>query len=263
MVTFPNAKINLGLNIVSKRKDGYHDIETCFYPIPTCDILEIIEAEKLSFSSTGLDIPGDTNSNLCVKAYNLIAKRYNIPFVSIHLHKVIPMGAGLGGGSADGAFMLKLLNDKFELGITIEKLEKLASQLGSDCPFFIRNKPAFATGTGTILEDISIDLNGKFIVLDHPNIHVSTQEAYSGVNPKSPEKSIREIIKQDLNAWRNELKNDFELSVFPNHPKIEKVKESFYTQGADYAAMSGSGSTVFGIFEEEPEKNENLKVYRL
>ncbi|MEO9474692.1 MAG: 4-(cytidine 5'-diphospho)-2-C-methyl-D-erythritol kinase [Cyclobacteriaceae bacterium] len=262
MLCFPNAKINLGLNIVSKRPDGYHNIETCFYPIPCRDILEIIPSEKLSFHPTGLDIPGTPETNLCSKAYSLVRSEYDIPPVDIHLHKVIPMGAGLGGGSADGAFMIKLLNDKFGLGMHTEKMESMAKKLGSDCPFFIQNQPLFAEGTGTIFSEVALNLKGKFIALRHPDIHVSTQEAYGGVKPSQPSKSIKEIINQPLETWKHELINDFEASVFSKHPELQNLKEQFYTEGAIYAGMSGSGSCVFGIFDEEPI-NPDWKTFLL
>ncbi|MEP0367208.1 MAG: 4-(cytidine 5'-diphospho)-2-C-methyl-D-erythritol kinase [Cyclobacteriaceae bacterium] len=262
MLTFPNAKINLGLNIVSKRPDGYHNIETCFYPIPWRDVLEIIPSEKLSFNPSGLDIPGNPETNLCLKAYDLVRSEYDIPPVAIHLHKVIPMGAGLGGGSADGAFMIKLLNDKFELGMNAIKMESMAKKLGSDCPFFIQNKPLFAEGTGTIFSEVALNLKGRHIALRHPDIHVSTQEAYDGVTPTQPLKSIKEIIKLPVETWKDELINDFEASVFSKHSKLKTLKEQFYAAGAVYAAMSGSGSCVFGIFDEQPI-NTNWKVFQL
>lgn len=262
MLCFPNAKINLGLNIVSKRPDGYHNIETCFYPIPWQDILEIIPSEKLRFHQTGLDIPGNPETNLCLKAYNLVRSEYDIPPVDIHLHKVIPMGAGLGGGSSDGAFMIKLLNDKFDLGMTNEKMKDIAGKLGSDCPFFILNEPLFAQGTGTDFSEIKLSLKDKFIALKHPNIHVSTQDAYNGVTPSQPLKSIKEIIKLPAETWKNELVNDFEVSVFSKHTKLKHLKEQFYASGAVYAAMSGSGSCMFGIFDNRPE-NADWKTFKL
>ncbi len=253
MLSFPNAKINLGLNIISKRADGYHNIETCFYPIPWCDALEIIPSEKLGFSASGLKIPGNPETNLCLKAYHLLKEKYDIAPVHIYLHKVVPMGAGLGGGSADGAFMLKLLNDHFDLNLSIAELENLAGKLGSDCPFFIQNKPILASGTGSEFSTTNVSLKGKFIALTHPKIHVSTQEAYAGVTPSVPEKSISEIIEQPIETWKHALINDFEKSVFSNHPEIKRIKELMYLDGATYAAMSGSGSCVFGIFDQNPE----------
>ncbi|WP_258104776.1 4-(cytidine 5'-diphospho)-2-C-methyl-D-erythritol kinase [Marinoscillum sp. MHG1-6] len=251
MICFPNAKINLGLNVVSKRTDGYHNIETCFYPVPWTDVLEIIPSDQLTFNPSGLSIPGNADSNLCLKAYYLLKEEFDLPPVSIYLHKVIPMGAGLGGGSSDGAYTLKLLNELFALKLSTQKLETLSGKLGSDCPFFIQNQPAFATGTGTDFSPVNVSLKGMFIALTHPRIHVSTWEAYAGINPQKPAQPITEIINQPLSYWRENLINDFESSIFSNHPAIKQIKEDFYTHGAVYSAMSGSGSCVFGIFENE------------
>ncbi len=252
MITFPNAKINLGLNIVSRREDGYHNIESCFYPIPWQDCLEVIEAASFAFYSYGLDIPGDTSSNLCVKAYELIKADHNIPPVEIHLLKNIPMGAGLGGGSADGAFTIKMLNGIFELKLSKLQLEAYALQLGSDCPFFINNQPVIAKGRGELLEPSDLDLKGYHLAVHNPGIHISTKEAYAGVVPQEPEKSITERIKSSIPDWKDTLINDFEASIFPNHPEILQLKQEMYKAGAIYASMTGSGSTVFGIFENEP-----------
>ncbi len=251
MVTFPNAKINIGLNIVGKRPDGYHDIESCFYPIPWNDVLEIIESDSLSFQSTGIPIPGEANGNLCIKAYHQIRKDFSIPPVAIHLHKVIPIGAGLGGGSADGAFMLRLLNDKFELAISDDQLESYAAQLGADCPFFIQNKPTLASGIGNIFTPVSVDLTGFYIVLINPEIHIGTKEAYSGVMPKATNKPITSLLELPIDQWQSKVINDFEKSIFPNHPKIASLKERLLSLGAKYASMTGSGSTVFGLFDEQ------------
>lgn len=250
MLCFPNAKINLGLNIINKRPDGYHNIETIFYPIPVVDALEITHAETLSFSQTGIKIDTPIEKNLVVKALNLLKKQYKIPDVEIHLLKAIPFGAGLGGGSADAAFMLKLLNDYFKLHISIEKLEELASEIGADCPFFIRNKPVFASGIGNIFEPINLSLKGYYLCLIKPEIMVSTPEAYSKVIPKVPVISLKEIIQRPISEWKQWMVNDFESSVFSKHPEIESIKNFLYRKGAIYAAMSGSGSSVFGLFKE-------------
>ncbi|MEM9896384.1 MAG: 4-(cytidine 5'-diphospho)-2-C-methyl-D-erythritol kinase [Bacteroidota bacterium] len=252
MITFPNAKINLGLNILSKREDGYHNIESCFYPIPWYDSLEVIEAASFAFRSYGLNIPGDSSTNLCVKAYELLKQNHDIPPVEIHLLKNIPMGAGLGGGSANGAFTLKMLNSLFGLQISDLELEAYALQLGSDCPFFIKNKSAIAKGRGEILDLIKLDLSGYYLAIHNPGIHISTKEAYAGVSPKKIDKSVPELIKAPIDQWTEFLKNDFEASIFPNHPKIMQLKQEMYDNGALYASMTGSGSTVFGIFQEEP-----------
>ncbi|SNT37738.1 4-diphosphocytidyl-2-C-methyl-D-erythritol kinase [Ekhidna lutea] len=262
MISFPNAKINLGLNIVSKRGDGYHNIESCFYPIPWHDCLEVIEAASFTFQSYGLSIPGGASSNLCVKAYELLKADFDIPPVEIHLLKNIPMGAGLGGGSADGAFTLIMLNELFALGVSDLQLENYALQLGSDCPFFIKNHPAIAKSRGEELMSIDLKLSGHYLAIHNPDIHISTKEAYVGVSPKQSDLSVTEIIKRPIREWKDTLKNDFEDSIFPNHPKVEQLKNEMYEAGATYASMTGSGSTVFGLFEVAPE-NSNWKLIKL
>ncbi len=252
MIAFPNAKINIGLNIVSKRKDGYHTIDSCFYPIPWYDCLEVVTATSFSFLSYGLEILGNTSSNLCVKAYELIKKNYSIPPVTIRLLKNIPMGAGLGGGSADGAFTLKILNNLFQLHLSEIQLQDYALKLGSDCPFFIKNQPAIATGRGELLEPASLDLSGYFLALTTTEIPIYTKEAYIGIIPKKPLKSTLDTIQTPIEKWIKILKNDFEDSIFPKHPKIELLKKKMYKAKAVYASMTGSGSTVYGIFEKKP-----------
>lgn len=259
MLLYPNAKINLGLNIVEKRPDGYHNIETVFYPIGLSDVLEVEPSETCtdySFSSAGIEIEGDPEDNLIVKAYHLLRSQFQFPPVDISLVKQIPFGAGLGGGSSDAAFMLKALNEMFELKITPSKLEKLAAKLGADCPVFIRNKPVYATGIGNVFSKVSVDLAGKFLVLVKPDIFVSTPEAYSLVVPRPAENSLLDAIQQPLSEWKSLIKNDFEISVFARYPEIERIKKQLYEMGAIYASMSGSGSSVYGIFDEEP-LNEN------
>ena len=251
MVTFPNCKINLGLNIIGKRDDSYHDLETIFYPLQIKDIVEIIEKEAFQFSSSGLAIEGDIQNNLCGKAYQLLKKSFpQLPPAQIHLHKTIPTGAGLGGGSADGAFTLKLLNKKFALSLSEKQLLEYALQLGSDCPFFIVNRPCFAKGRGEILEQINIDLSPFKIILVHPGIHISTSSAFSNVKPAVPNKSIKKIIQQPIESWKDELKNDFEDSILAQYPEIKNIKDKLYRAGAIYSSMSGSGSAVYGIFEK-------------
>lgn len=253
MVSFPNCKINLGLRILRKRNDGYHDLETVFYPLPHFDIIELIHgSDDLVFSGSGLRVAGEPANNLCFKAIQLLKKDFpELPAMRMHLHKNIPMGAGLGGGSADGAFTLQLINQKFRLGLSREQLLGYALQLGSDCPFFIINKPCIAYGRGEQLEEISIDLSDYGVLLVHPGIHVNTAEAFSGINPAEPAKPVRTIIQQPVNTWKNELINDFETTVFSKYPAIKSIKESLYSKGAIYAALSGSGSTVYGIFEDQ------------
>ena len=248
MISFPPCKINLGLNIISKRADGYHDIETCFYPVPWTDILEIVPSKEFSFTSSGTPIPGANDQNLCVKAYQLLQQDFDLPPVSIHLHKIIPTGAGLGGGSSDAAYTLKILNSVFDIQLGTQQLQEYASKLGSDCSFFIESKPMFGEGRGNLLTAINIDLKGYYLVLVNPNVHVSTAQAYAGVVPQMPPYGSKAILKKPVNQWRHLLSNDFEQSVFKQHPLIGEVKDSLYAQGAAYASMSGSGSTVFGLF---------------
>ena len=258
MLTFPNAKINIGLNIIEKRADGFHNIESVFYPVEWCDVLEIIPSpeNEVKFQSSGLTIPGDESSNLCLKAWNLLQSRISIPRSVprsvppiIHLHKVIPMGAGLGGGSADGAFTLKMLNEIYDLKLSNNELKDYARKLGSDCAFFIENRPVFCYDKGDQFEDFSLDLKGKYVVLVNPDIHISTAEAYSGVTPRKPEVSLKEALKQPISTWKEIIKNDFEEKLLLKYPTIANVKTSLYQAGAMYASMTGSGSTVYGIFE--------------
>jgi len=253
MISFPNAKINLGLHITQKRKDGYHDIETCMVPIPLCDALEMILDKTPTWNVTGLPVPGDPKDNLILKAEKLLKKDFQgLPSLQIHLHKHIPMGAGLGGGSADGAFALKLMNNLFDLHLDDFFLEEYAAELGSDCPFFIENTPKIARGRGEVLEPTSLSLQGSYVVLIHPGIHVGTKEAYAGVTPSKPKTPLEEVLA-DRSRWKEELINDFEASIFKNNPAIAEIKARMYSAGAYYAAMSGSGSSVFGLFEQAPE----------
>jgi 4-diphosphocytidyl-2-C-methyl-D-erythritol kinase len=255
MVSFPNAKVNLGLNITEKRSDGYHNIESVFYPIAWADMLEVVKSEEQHFQTTGLPIPGDAANNLIIKAFDLLKTEGLMPdaHVNIHLHKILPMGAGIGGGSADGAFMLKLLNEVFELNLSITQLQGYASQLGSDCSFFIENKPMYCFGRGNEFETVNLDLSKKTWVLVNPQIHISTAEAYASIKPQKPEVSIKEIIAQPINTWKDTLVNDFEIGLKDKYPKILEIKDKLYGLGAIYASMTGSGSTVFGIFDKEVE----------
>lgn len=257
MLSFPNCKINLGLRILNKREDGFHNLETVFYPVGIRDALEVIpslSAGSIEFTQTGLTVPGNDADNICIKAYQLLQKDFpQLPGIKMHLHKTIPMGAGLGGGSADGAFALNLLNTKFQLNLSQQQLVDYALQLGSDCPFFILNKPSYATGRGEILEPLALDLSAYKIAIVNPGIHVNTGWAFSRLTAGSrpPGNTIlKQIIQQPIQTWKTDLKNDFETPVFNAHPGIREIKETLYSLGAVYAAMSGSGSTVFGIFEE-------------
>lgn len=249
MLRFPNAKINLGLHVTRKRKDGFHDIETVFYPVTMCDALEIIPSGKgeslLELYGTSLPPGGE---NLCMKAVKLLRKYYDFPAVDMHLIKQIPAGAGLGGGSSDAAQTLLILNDLFKLNISPAELETLASELGSDCAFFIRNTPVYASGRGNIFSPVEIDISDKHIRIEKPDIHISTPEAYSLITPIPDRPSLREIIQQPIKEWKNLLVNDFEKPIFKKYPAIQSLRDKMYEDGAIYAAMSGSGSAVFGIF---------------
>ncbi|MAJ51003.1 MAG: 4-(cytidine 5'-diphospho)-2-C-methyl-D-erythritol kinase [Flammeovirgaceae bacterium] len=249
MITFPNSKINLGLNILNKRADGFHDLETCMYPILWHDILEIIPAKSFSFIQTGRTVPGKTTHNLCVKAYELIKEYYSIPPIKIHLHKIIPMGAGLGGGSSNAAFTLKMLNQLFLLNISSERLKHYANLLGSDCPFFIDNLPAIASKKGEKLKLYELNLSKYYIIVIFTGMHISTSNAYANIQPKIPKTSLRESLK-DLKKWHALLHNDFEQSLFNDTPALADIKSKLYDKGAFYASMSGSGSAVYGLFEK-------------
>jgi 4-diphosphocytidyl-2-C-methyl-D-erythritol kinase len=254
MICFPNAKINLGLNIIEKRADGFHNIETVFYPIPLVDILEVLlnpPSGKTEMKITGMNVPGEIADNLCLKAYRLLNAEYSLPPVRIILHKLIPMGAGLGGGSSDGAYTLTSLNTLFNLGLSNLQLIKYASHLGSDCAFFINNIPAIGKGRGNELEDSVLSLKGYYLVLVKPDIHIGTAEAYAGVQPFRPKKTSGSEVLLPLAEWKDKLVNDFEMSIFPKHPEIKKIKEQLYDLGAVYASMTGSGAAVYGIFKEE------------
>ena len=250
MLSFPSCKINIGLNVISKRADGYHDIETCFYPIPWTDVLEIIPSDDLQFSHSGTLIPGKAEENLCLRAYQSLKKDFDLSPVKIHLHKIVPIGAGLGGGSSDAACTLQVLNSVFSLQLNIDQLKRYASRLGSDCTFFIENRPMIGTGRGEVLEHARVNLKEKFIILVKPDVHISTAEAYAGIRPSQTSKHISDFVENlDLKSWKSSLENDFEDSVFKKYPLIGAVKERLYQHGAVYASMSGSGSAVYGIFD--------------
>ena len=252
MILYPNAKINIGLNILSKRTDGYHNIETLFYPIKLSDKLVLSPSSHIELQTSGIKIDSDPDSNLVVKAYKLIRMHHKIDPVAIKLHKNIPNGAGLGGGSSDAAHMLLGLNKMFDLKRTNEQLKQYAAEIGSDCAFFIDNFPAMATGRGEVLKPLSICLNKYFLFLVKPENHISTKEAYAAVDPKIPEISLERQLLGDIKQWKDSVGNQFEASVFPKHPEILEIKTRLYQQGALYASMSGSGSSVYGIFEKIP-----------
>ncbi|MDH6354774.1 4-diphosphocytidyl-2-C-methyl-D-erythritol kinase [Dysgonomonas sp. PH5-45] len=261
MICFPNAKINLGLNIVSKREDGYHNLETVFYPIGIKDALEIIPLAdgKDSFSESGIKVDSPPDNNLVIKALKLMRESYDIPPIEVHLLKKIPFGAGIGGGSADASFMLSLLNKTFRLNIPDSELAFMARKLGADCPFFIYNRPLFAKGIGELFEDVELSLQGYHFVLIKPDIHISTKEAFALIKPKQPEVSLKEIVLKPINQWKTLMRNDFEDSIFPQFPEIERIKNKLYELGAVYASMSGSGSSVYGIFGQPADLEGNFK----
>lgn len=267
MIYFPNCKINIGLNVVEKRSDGFHNIETLFYPIPLEDVLEIRPKQegKTEIIATGLPIESkSSDDNLCIRAYRLIKEDFpDLPEVNIHLHKLIPMGAGLGGGSSDAAFTLKLIDFLFGLNLSLEQLDNYARQLGADCAFFIYNVPAFGFNKGDELSPTTLSLRGKTILLVKPDIFISTKEAYAGVVPMRDEFDLLNILESlPINQWKHFIKNDFEKSIFAKHKEFQKIKDKLYDIGALYAQMSGSGSTMFGIFEGELSQDEiNLFNY--
>lgn len=262
MITFPCAKINLGLNIVSKRPDGYHNLETVFYPIPLTDALEIkYMDEKFPSESpcdlkiTGNDVDCNEEDNLVIKAYQLLAADFQLPRVHAHLVKRIPTQAGLGGGSSDAAYMIRLLDERFRLNIGIPEMERYAAKLGADCAFFITAYPSYAEGIGDVLMPVDVPgagLGGYYLAVVKPSVAVSTRDAYAAIVPKTPAKCCRDIVRQPIETWKDELVNDFEAPIFAMHPELAAIKQSLYDAGAVYAAMSGSGSALFGIFREQP-----------
>lgn len=265
MIVYPNAKINIGLNVVEKRPDGYHNLETVFYPIGLQDILEIKVLDegkvpecgyKLKITGTILD--GSPEDNLVVRAFKMLKHDFNLPPVSIGLYKHIPTGAGLGGGSSDAAFTIKTLNKRFDLRLTDEQMEDYCTRLGADCPFFIKDTPVFATGIGNEFHPVSFSLKGKHLVLVKPDIFVSTKDAYAKVNVRRPDTPLPELLAQPLETWKDTVINDFERSVFSKYPEIAAIKDSMYDIGAVYASMSGSGSSVFGIFDEPVENIDEV-----
>ncbi len=257
MIAFPNAKINIGLFVTGKREDGFHNIESVFLPVNLCDSLEVVKSQEdlFDFEMAGLKVIGKPQDNICFKAYNLIKSKYNIGGIKSALLKNIPMGAGLGGGSADGAFMLKLLNSVFELNLSINELNSLAAQLGSDCPFFIENTPSFVAGRGEVIEPILLNLQNYFVVLVNPGVHVNTGEAYKLISIEKPDFDLAKLGSIAIVDWKDYLCNSFEKPISTRYPIISEIRDKLYGEGAIYAAMSGSGSTVFGIFSER----KNLK----
>jgi 4-diphosphocytidyl-2-C-methyl-D-erythritol kinase len=263
MLAFPKAKINLGLNITGKRPDGYHEIETVFYPVNLSDALEIVvqkeAADRDVLTLSGYELPGKTEDNIILRAVEILRKNYPIPYLTIHLHKSIPAGAGLGGGSSDAACMLRAINRTCNLSLSTFELKTFAAALGSDSPFFIDCRPSLATGRGEILKPVSLLLNGLFLVLVNPGIVISTKEAYDNCIPAIPERSLYDTIRKPVSEWKDLMTNDFEKTIFVKHPGIKRIKQELYDSGAVYSSMSGSGSTVYGIFREKPVIPEDLR----
>lgn len=253
MVLFPNCKINLGLHIKGRRGDGFHNLETIFYPIPLYDALEVVHSQDgtTTLQATGITIDAHAEDNICIKAYRLLQQSHQLPPVQVHLHKNIPSGAGLGGGSADGAFMLQLLNRKFALGLSTGQLIELSLQLGSDCPFFIYNQPCFAQGRGEQMQPVSLDLSRYYFVLVNPQIHINTGWAFAQLLPNRTHHDLMAVIQQPIETWMQDLTNDFEAPVFKAYPEIQGIKEELYRAGALYASLTGTGSTVFALFKKE------------
>lgn len=269
MISFPHSKINIGLSIVSKRSDGFHNLETIFYPLSLRDALEIMPSDEIKFVQTGLKIPGRETDNLVIHAYNLLKKDYSqIKPLQIYLHKAIPVGAGLGGGSSDAARIIRLIDKLFDLHISADDMNQYASKLGSDCPFFMQDAPCFAEGRGEILKPVRLDLSEYSFLLVHPEIRIGTAWAYSMIQPAQPKYNLEESIQQPIHIWKNMIQNDFEIPVFKENPVLQEIKEKLYEYGALYAAMTGSGSTIFGIFNRAslPEtfkvENASLTIIR-
>lgn len=262
MIVFPNCKINIGLFVTEKRGDGFHNLESIFFPIHWTDALEVNfnDSNDITLKVSGAAVTDDIEKNIIVKAYRLMQQHYAIGGVDVDLWKKLPMGAGLGGGSADAAFMLKALNNLFELNLSASRLMELAAVLGSDCPFFIENTVAFVSGRGELIEKYSLDLQGLHILLIHPGIHVSTAEAFAQLTPKHAPTDLRLLHQMPIEQWKDNVFNDFESSIFPQYPEIKTLKEALYKEGAIYAAMSGSGSAVYGLFKSEPNEHSVLNV---
>lgn len=264
MLLFPNAKINIGLRVTEKRNDGFHNIETCFFPIGWKDAVEIIKADKTHFKSTGIPIPGQVNENICLKAYKLLNKDFNLNPVEIHLHKTIPIGAGLGGGSSDATATLMFLNEHFNLMLGDNLLSFYADQLGSDCSFFIHNQPAIGHEKGNVLEPINLSLQGIHLYIVYPGIHIDTRKAYANIQPVKHDRPLADILlNEPINKWKEMVVNDFEFSVFSLHPELKNLKDQLYDEGAVYVSMSGSGSAIYALSYEEItfETPEHFKVW--
>lgn len=255
MILFPPAKINLGLRVHSKRSDGFHELESCMFELPLHDVLEVLPSRVLEFHSTGLSIDGEQENNLCVRAFRLLQSEHNIDPVYIHLRKIIPMGAGLGGGSADATYVLLALNTIYNLKLSIDQLKDYAAQLGSDCAFFVEGGVQYSEGRGEVLSPLNLDLSGKYIKIVNPGIHINTAEAFANVDHDvaKGQPSVKEVLKKPVSVWKEKLINSFESYVFGKYSEVELLKNKMYDQGAEYSAMSGSGSTIYGIYDQKPE----------
>lgn len=257
MLLFPNSKINLGLNIVKKRVDGFHDLETVFYPINWCDALEVLEskgAKPFELFFSGIQVQGNFNDNILYKTWKLIQEYTSIPNIKVHLHKNIPMGAGLGGGSSNASFFIDLLDKQFNLNITAFQKHGMASKLGSDCPFFLKNQPVLAEGKGDEFSPVSVNLSSYYLLVVYPGLHSNTREAFAGLKPEPSKHNLKKTIETiPLTDWKNVLFNDFEKTIFTKYPEIKLLKEQLYFEGALYASLSGSGSSVYAIFDKKPE----------
>jgi 4-diphosphocytidyl-2-C-methyl-D-erythritol kinase len=266
MISFPNAKINIGLNVLEKRKDGYHNIESIFYPVAWFDAIEAIETEgigKLKLTNLGNHIEGSIDNNLCTKVYNLLKDKHNLPSLNLWLLKCIPMGAGLGGGSADAAFFINLLNELLKLNLSLEELKSYASQIGSDCAFFIHNKPALISGKGDMITPIELDLSKYFISIIYPQIHIETKNAYTLITPHKNLFSLTQAVISPIHTWKEKIVNDFEEPIFRKHPQLAELKKCLYDEGAVYASMTGSGSALYGIFEKNPHLRRVFPSYKV
>lgn len=256
MVVFPNCKINLGLHIIGKRSDGYHELETVMFPVPMHDILEVVPSSSFHFEQSGTVVAGNLEDNICVKAFRLLEQKYDISPVDMYLHKQLPMGAGMGGGSADGTFALQALNAVMDLNLSTDELIELSAQLGSDCPFFVRNTPQLAKGRGEILTEVPVSLKGYYLALLHPPIHISTAEAFQGVHISGRSGELEKLVQLPVTEWKGKLENDFEIHIFERYPALSQAKEQLYKDGAIYASLTGSGSVVYGIFDHPPKGYE-------
>jgi 4-diphosphocytidyl-2-C-methyl-D-erythritol kinase len=262
MLDFPNAKVNIGLHILRKESTGFHSIETLFYPIAWKDALEILPSKETQFTISGLAIEGKNEDNLCIKAYNLLKNDFNLPPIHLHLHKNIPMGAGLGGGSSDASFTLKMLNQIFSINLGKDILKDYASKLGSDCAFFIENTAHIGKNRGEILSPFALNLKGYYMVVVYPSVFISTAEAYSLVKPFEERESLETLLEKDMKTWQKNIVNDFETALFPKYKILAEIKEYLYNQGAVYASLSGSGASLFGIFEKLPQNLKALEKHK-